>query len=731
MKRTFSITLALTLVLLIFCGAIPAQAGSIRHMVTGDVSEIVVDEAAGLDRSEGDVSADVHTDVYLFVDPDSASYITFYVTDEAGNPISGAAIYITYKGVTELYGTTGRDGKCSMYLFRNVEYGYRVTKAGYESAEGKFTATRETRLIHVVLRKLHKLTIILRNNGENVPNADVLVNGESFKTNAEGWVRLNRPNGVYVITVPLPDGREITRIAVINGSDVVVVIDITPDDALVPGGLYSDRFLVYDREYDPEDYELTEYAFSADDLKRLEGETDEAFAERIARYLEQNTNTIFVEAQCDREQQENAPDLDIMRNADEKLYTQRSMMPSGWLMRAWEKMGYDRVVFKNEYGALMLDMDDMHGEAMEKAFALLYGITNSKIGLRGIVTQETLETRGAFESSGVAALKNAKSVDVDQIDFSALRDWHFDFEWDQETEIEDKLPDSIYTNSTFEYRITPIEPDALRDMITDGLKGEDALVKDEIMLASAAYFEETLRRWKAEGRLTDMEADELYQMTVDGRLEIDEIERIRALFEAGELSENAVEALVNAAIEGRIYRASCWIYYHGIRMEVTSLLHGLKWISTPDALYADEYDAQLAALTEQERSAGRSTADLESRMADELEAWTEQAIAEKYEFFTIADEAAPKGEEYVPGMNTEYTPIEFICALPETDSEFYDVLKALVFRKLNVDVRYEESENEFRAEIQVGSAQLQEQHAAICSLPDTRIVGLREKQEKQ
>ena len=177
MKRTLSITLALTLVLLIFCGAIPAQAGSIRHMVTGDVSEIVVDEAAGLDRSEGDVSADVHTDVYLFVDPDSASYITFYVTDEAGNPISGAAIYITYKGVTELYGTTGRDGKCSMYLFRNVEYGYRVTKAGYESAEGKFTATRETRLIHVVLRKLHKLTIILRNNGENVPNADVLVNG--------------------------------------------------------------------------------------------------------------------------------------------------------------------------------------------------------------------------------------------------------------------------------------------------------------------------------------------------------------------------------------------------------------------------------------------------------------------------------------------------------------------------------------------------------------------------
>ena len=723
MKRTLSIALALTLVLLTFCSAIPAQAGSIRHMVSGDVSEIVVDDAQGLDRSEGDVSADVHTDVYLFVDPDSASYITFYVTDEAGNPIPGASIYITYKGVTELYGTTGKDGRCSMYLFRNVEYGYRVSKAGYESAEGRFTATQETRLVRVVLRKLHKLTIIVRNGGENVPDAEVLVNGEAHKTDAEGKVSLRRPNGVYVITVPLADGREITRLAAVNGENVVVVIDITPDDALVPGGLYSDRFLVYDREYDPEDYELTEYRFSAEDLERQEGETDEAFAQRAARYLEQNTSTIFVEAQCDREQQENAPDLDIMRSAEEKLYTQRSMMPSGWLMRAWETAGYDRVVFKSEYGALMLDMDDMHAEEMEKAFALLYGMTCSEVGLRGIVTPQTLETSGAFEDSGVAALKNAKSVDVDQIDFDALRGWHFDFDGEGETAAADRLPDSLYTNSTFEYRITPIEPEALRDMVTDGLEGETALKKDEIMLASAAYFEETLRRWKAEGRLTDMEADELYQMTVDGRLESEEIERIQALLDAGELSENAVDALVDAAIEGRIYRASCWIYYRGIGMEVTSLLHGLKWLSMPDALYAEEYDAQLAALTEQERSAGRSTEDLEARMADALEAQTEQALAERYEFFMVADEAVEKGEEYAPGMNTESVAAEFVCALPGMDSEFYDVLKTLDFRRLIVDVRWEEGE--FRAEIRADRAQLQEKHAMICALPDTRLVGLK------
>jgi len=67
--------------------------------------------------------------VYLYVDPYSASYVTFEVVDEWGEPIEGAAIYLSYGGHTEFYGLTDKDGKFSSYIFRDTEYVPLINRA--------------------------------------------------------------------------------------------------------------------------------------------------------------------------------------------------------------------------------------------------------------------------------------------------------------------------------------------------------------------------------------------------------------------------------------------------------------------------------------------------------------------------------------------------------------------------------------------------------------------------
>jgi len=107
--------IALFLALLMCLGCCSALAEGLRHKVHGDVSEFEVSEELDQDTVNGD-QAQVGTDVYLYVDPYTASYVTFVVVDEDGRPVKGAAIYLSYGGETEFYGTTDSDGTVTSSL---------------------------------------------------------------------------------------------------------------------------------------------------------------------------------------------------------------------------------------------------------------------------------------------------------------------------------------------------------------------------------------------------------------------------------------------------------------------------------------------------------------------------------------------------------------------------------------------------------------------------------------
>lgn len=706
--------LLLMLLLALACAAAFAEEGlgNLRHEVFGDVS--VFDVSDELDQgvmNPEQTQASLGTDVYLFVDPDTASYVTFYVTDENGNPIEGAKIYITYDDVTEFYGVTDKNGMLKTYLFRDVEYGYRVTKDGFETATGTFKATEETKLVHVVLRRLYELTIIVVDGDTPVPGVLVYVDGKPYTTDKEGKVVLKLPNGEYSVVIVTPDGRRIPLQAVVKG-DTTIIVDIGADNAIIEGGLYADRFLVYNKLYNPEDYILTKYRFTSNHLRQQEGESAAAYEARVGEFLAANPSTILIEAQPERIQNSDGTDTDRIGTDGKPIYAQRSLMPTGYLLKAWEKEGFERLVFTNEHVGVMFDLDVLHGEKMTKLFALVQTVNGGGVKARDIATDAA--KKRDLSRFGLTML-DKENIDVQTIDFGAIRDYEFAFDHEKETqsgrEGHDILADTIYTNTLFEFRITPILPAALRAMVTDGMKGEEAMVKDSIMIASRGYFSEELRRWRADGRLTDAECRELYKYIVDGVLMPGEMKDLKKKTDLGILSTGVVDILLNATLDEKMYRLSSFIIAGGVRVNITPLMDGMETVWFADA----EYDEELARLSALPQSV--QTPD-EAGTAD-LTAQAEQALEEKYQLMTVDNlgrTTADKG--FTVGENTALLDAALKRTLPEAGTEAYDALTERLYPELTVDVRKEydyqagRARTRYKAYITEGTAGI-EMHRAL------------------
>lgn len=639
MKRFTATLLVFALLLSVFGAA--AETGSIRHMVTGDVSEFDVVEEYGVDHAHENAErteATLGTDVYLFVDPDSASYITFYVTDEAGRPIEGALIYIGYKDTGELYGVTDEKGLCSFYLFRNTQYSYHVSKTGYETAYGGFKATEETKQIHVVLRKLHSLDVFVVDGTTPVPGAEVWIEGEKYITDEYGHVHTDKPNGTYPIEVITQDGRHFYATAVIDWNDAVVIVDIAQDSH------GSGLFLVYNKFYEPEDYVLTEYA-----------------------YDENHNATVVVEAQCERNQLEKG-DKDIYKINGEKLYTQRSMMPTGaWLMN-YMSHGFNKVVFTNEFMGIKFDLDDLYDATMMKTWAMVYALTKSSF--RNVVKPGITSSNRWKESLYQPDLKTLK---LRRYDLDAMDAFAFPFSQMSGK----KLDDGIFLNTLFEFRITPIVPEAMDDMIRAGQNGEGVEPDDELILLNIHYYLDEMEKWQADGKLTNTEATELYKFISDSKLTGAELRQISNDIKEGIISNQVLEYLWTGAMDEKLYRVSNWIVLTKGKVNITEQMESMEIIWKADRVHKAEYALE-------QEVAPKAT-------EEELEIKALKSMAEHYFFLTVDNQGKNVTEHpYTPGMNTTESDVKVVTSYPDPEDPKYEEILNQKLPQMIVDVRHEE-----------------------------------------
>lgn len=703
MKRLISILL---LVLMLFTPVTAYAADdSIRHEVHGDVSKIIVsDELDQGDVNDAMTEATMGTDVYLFVDPDTASYITFYVTDEQGYPLKDARIYISYNEKSEFYGSTDKDGKFKTYLFRDTEYGYSVLLDGYEEANGRFTATKETKFVRVVLRRYYSLDIFVVDGDKPVSNTEVYIDGVRYVTDKDGKVTTYKTNGVCDVVVHTADGRQIPVRVEVDGN-TKKVIDIGEDDSIIPGGSYSDRFLVYNKDYNPEDYVLTKYLFTEKDVAEKDKDA----------YLDETSNTVLVQAQPERKQNSDGTDTDILKN-NKPLYAQRSLMPTGYLLKAWQDQDFENLVFTNEDMALKLSMDQLHEGKMMELYSVLWYLTEYPVDLEDIATEKVKRKWDGYERSGLMGLEKW-SLDVNKIPYEAIRD-DFEFAFDIEEKEESKeLPQKLYTNTLFEFKITPILREAMEEMITDGLTGAPALPQDEIMVASWGYFKEELRRHLADGKLSEAECGELYEFFVDGKLTADEIKELKS----SKLSKNAVDLLLDAAADEKLYRVSVWLFYDDAEVNITNLLD-LELLRNMDEEFEAEYELQY---NEKLKTLEKNQKIDEKQLALDVE----KTLQQRYDFMIVDNESNRFAyTDYKPGEMTEFTEPELIRSLDE-EGKFVDVIKAKSFEQFTVDVCreiYSPAKNAWRykANVTPGTAALELQRAITVPHTGSALVGL-------
>ena len=646
-------------------------------------------------------SDEAGTDIYLFVDPDTASYVTFYVTDEYGNPIEGALIFIGYKDDIELFGVTDSKGRYSTYLFRDVEYSYKVYKPGFEIAEGTFTATKETKLIRVVLRKYHKLEIVVVDNGVPVPGITVIIDGQPYVTDENGSVVVLRTNGVYNVEVITPDGRRIPVKATVNG-DTRIVVDIGLDkDGIIPGGRYQDRFLVFNRWYDPEDYILTRYLFNAEDVEE----------EKSEAYLSSVRNTVLIEAMCEHVQRENGPDLDITDKDGAPLFAQRSLMPSGFVIRAWENEGFEKLVFSNEEMALRFNLDALHSGDMMKVYGLIWYLSEQNVKLEDISSVETLRDWQGYKNAGFDRIA-AWDLDLRKVKLEAVKDFAFEFEGNENVAA---LSDEMFINSQFEFRITPISPKAMLEMLSAGLTGDHAVPTTDITLASYGFFAEELRRHLAAGKLSEAEYDELYAFFVDGRLSKEEIQKLKDKKAAKLLSEAELQVILDAAADEKLYRVSCWLTCRDINVDITSAIDGLEIIRNADR----QFDELIAELEQTDSSL--SSAQLVAR--------AEQELCRRWEFMTVSYNPGRYAmKDYKAGEFTGFVQPVLVRALDE-ESEFYSLISGKRFTAYHVDVRREMSPFDskgtwFRAYISGFDTLLEQSRGLAAEIAELSLVSL-------
>lgn len=419
-----------------------------------------------MSHGEGDSpdGVSIGTDVYLIVDSDTASYVTIRIRDEQGRLIEDALIYLNGK----LYGSSDENGELVVYLLRNVDYQYRITKYGYTSASGSFRPTDATKIVTVVLSKMYQLNIMIVDGNLPCPGIGIIINGKTVWTKEKGMAEFTLPRGIYNAVIRLLDGKTMDIKIHLNQNRTIVI-----DIGRTSGSLGIDhteptggQFILFDREYTPKDYLLTLFPYTAEEKALWDGtETFEGL-----KFL----HTLHIIAAPLEENDE--PVMDEKGNA---IYEHINLRLDGTLMQHFVGAGLPYLRLDNEYCTFSMFLPELYSENIAKLMVLMY-------------------------KDGADAIKGG----VEAIDFDSLPDvttW-----LDSNTPM---LTKSMFSNCLLEVRMTPIQEDVLA--LSAGLLTEEEASEVLLVSGSLADYQERIRL--DEGHLEETESMELRLLDMASR----------------------------------------------------------------------------------------------------------------------------------------------------------------------------------------------------------------------
>lgn len=446
--------------LLVLCACMLLSCAFATHALADTNARLDVSDDLSAGKGDGKQGVSIGTDLYLIVDPDTASYVTIRVVDEQGNILPNSLVYLN----GELYGSTDERGKLNAYLFRDVKYTYSVTKYGYIASSGSFTATKATRTITVVLPKIHTLNVIVTEDGVPSSGISVTIDGETHWTKGKDGAAFQLPNGVYTAAVKLLDGTtKRVRIRVNGDTTYLIELNTSVDEEsirlesyIIPMG--GSTFILFDKHYAPMDYLMTLFSYTPEERQAwADDETFEGEAFLHTLHIVSEPHQVDDVVQTDE--------------AGNDIYTHRNLCLDGGLMLSFVDIGAPYLRLDNEACAAEMYLPELFDGDMAKLILLM-------------------------EEEGKAAAPDG----VGAIDFDALPEVT---SWlDSESPM---LTKAIFTKTMLELRITPILE--MEPALSGALLPEED--ESEVILVSGALSAYNERIRLDTGHMTETERTEL------------------------------------------------------------------------------------------------------------------------------------------------------------------------------------------------------------------------------
>ena len=146
----------------------------------------------------------------------SPVYEVIFSVHHESDSIPGAEIELNGKILT-----TDSEGMVTTELGKG-SYKYTVTADSFKTTTGAVQITNSSVVKNIFLAKLtFSVTFIVNHESTPVEGADVIIDGDSLETNAEGLVVADLENGTYTYEINMPDFTDVEGRFTVNNSDFV------------------------------------------------------------------------------------------------------------------------------------------------------------------------------------------------------------------------------------------------------------------------------------------------------------------------------------------------------------------------------------------------------------------------------------------------------------------------------------------------------------------------------
>ena len=153
--------------------------------------------------------------------------VTFNIISDIGQPVEGAEMILDGKTYQ-----SNSLGEILITSFASGNYDYWINAEGFSTFNGTFNFEGADYAEQIILPTpagpIYEVKMVLQHGSWKVPDAGILFDGKVYTSDTNGELLINMPSGNYDFFIITMGYNTYTDVAVVNGADVTITVELTP-----------------------------------------------------------------------------------------------------------------------------------------------------------------------------------------------------------------------------------------------------------------------------------------------------------------------------------------------------------------------------------------------------------------------------------------------------------------------------------------------------------------------